>query len=966
MKRIFHLLFAALILVSAVSCVRYRYESFKDDPTGARIYTLDNGLKVYMIVNHDEPRVYAWTPVRVGSKNDPQETTGLAHYFEHLMFKGTERFGTQNYELEKPMLDEIEALFEVYRKTEDPDLRKEIYHRIDSISYEASKIAIPNEYDKLMSSIGSMGTNAFTSYDVTCYIENIPSNQIENWAKVQADRFENCVLRGFHTELETIYEEYNQYSALDGEKVWNSMSQALFENHPYHTPVIGWPEHLKNPSITNVKNYHDEWYVPNNMAVCLAGDFDPDEAIKTIDRYFGALKPNPNLRKMEFEAEKPIEKPIVREVLGNESPSIMLAWRFPGAADSSAIYLSLLENVLNNGTAGLIDLNVNQMQKTLGMNAGVEALADYSIFVIQAQPKAGQSLEEVRDIALAEVAKVASGDFGDDLLTAVVNNMKLEFIRKMESSGAMASSAVDCFVNGIAWGDFINTPERISAISKADLMAFVSDNFKDNYVEIDKLEKKDPTDTRIAKPAITPIFTNRDTSSAFLREILSSEVKPIEPVFTDYSKDLRVLSAKSDIPVLYKHNDASSLFSITYLFETGRNADGKLEMACSYLPLLGTSTRSAVDVQKEFYSLACDFDVQCRSDRTYLTISGLDENMGKAVALMEELISDAQPDREALSQLKANTILDRRNARLDQNSNLTALEFYALYGSENPYTKRLTTSGINALTEQELCDRIHGFFNFAHKILYYGPKDEDEVVAMINSTHKCGETLAPTAPAYPFREVVADENVVFVSDYDANQSLMLSFSNKGERYDASIVPTVEMYNEYFGGGMGSIVFQEMREARGLAYSAAARYTLPDNLEENVIFMDFIATQNDKVIDALEAFDSIINEMPVSQESFGIAKESLLTTYRTKRTLKEKVLWSYLDAQKLGLDYDIRRDCFDKISGFTMDDVVKFQQDNVKGRKYRIAILGRLSDLNFKELEKFGTVKVLSKKDIFGE
>jgi predicted Zn-dependent peptidase len=135
-----------LVAMLAVSC-GYRYESVKGDNSATRIYTLDNGLKVYMSVNKEQPRLQTMIAVRVGSKNDPAETTGLAHYFEHLMFKGTDKFGTQNYEAEKPLLDEIERLFEVYRTTTDEAERKAIYAKIDSVSQEASKYAIPNEYD---------------------------------------------------------------------------------------------------------------------------------------------------------------------------------------------------------------------------------------------------------------------------------------------------------------------------------------------------------------------------------------------------------------------------------------------------------------------------------------------------------------------------------------------------------------------------------------------------------------------------------------------------------------------------------------------------------------------------------------------------------------------------------------------------------------------------------------------------
>ena len=291
------------------------YETVDGDPLKTRIYTLDNGLKVYMSVNKEAPRIQTYIAVRVGGKNDPAETTGLAHYFEHLMFKGTTHFGTSNYEAEKPLLDEIERLFEVYRKTTDEVERKALYRQIDSISNKASQYAIPNEYDKLMAAIGATGTNAYTNFDVTCYTEDIPSNQIENWAKIQADRFQNSVIRGFHTELEAVYEEYNMGLASDARTVIDTLRSMLFFNHPYGTQsVIGTQQHLKNPSITNIKRYYETWYVPNNMAICLSGDFDPDEMIAIIKKYFGNMKPNDSLPKPTFKEEAPITSPTTKEV----------------------------------------------------------------------------------------------------------------------------------------------------------------------------------------------------------------------------------------------------------------------------------------------------------------------------------------------------------------------------------------------------------------------------------------------------------------------------------------------------------------------------------------------------------------------------------------------------------------------------------------------------------------------------
>ena len=385
MKTCFRFLWLVIIIPVMTACGgKYSYETVAGDPLEARIYTLDNGLKVYMTVNKVEPRIQTYIAVRVGGKNDPSETTGLAHYFEHLMFKGTESFGTQNYALEKPLLDEIEKKFEYYRGVDDPGLREKIYAEIDSLSFEASKYAIPNEYDKLMASIGAKGSNAYTGYDMTVYTEDIPSNQVENWARIQSDRFKHNVIRGFHTELEAVYEEKNMSLTNDMQKALAALFSALYPHHPYGTQtVLGTQEHLKNPSITNIKKYYHQWYVPNNMAICLSGDFDPDRMIAVIDRYFGDMQPNKDLKRTDFEPEAPVEGPVRKEVFGLESPYIMMGWRFPGASSAQADTLSIVSSILSNGNAGLLDQRVIRAQRILGGYAGVYEQSDYNTFLMQ-------------------------------------------------------------------------------------------------------------------------------------------------------------------------------------------------------------------------------------------------------------------------------------------------------------------------------------------------------------------------------------------------------------------------------------------------------------------------------------------------------------------------------------------------------------------------------------------------------
>ncbi len=675
MKR-FLLLTAVILAVLASSCSKYKYETVSNDPLKTRIYTLPNGLKVYMSVMKEQPRIQTAIAVRVGGKNDPAETTGLAHYFEHLMFKGTEKFGTSDYAAEKPMLDEIERLFEVYRKTSDEAERAAIYHRIDSISYEASKIAIPNEYDKLMAAIGANGTNAFTSQDMTVYVEDIPSNQIDNWAKIQADRFLNPVIRGFHTELETIYEEKNMSLTQDSRKIWEAMDAALFPNHPYGTQtVLGTQESLKNPSITNVKNYHKTYYVPNNMAVCVSGDFDPDEMIATIDKYFGGMQPNPDLPKLEFKPEEPITAPVVKEVYGPEAARVMLGWRLPAATDPSNDVADIVGSVLYNGQAGLIDLDLNQQQKVLSAYAYASTQPDYGTFLMAGSPKAGQSLDEVRDLLLAEAAKIRAGEFDEGLIEASVNNYKMQLMNEFDKYDQRAMFYVYSFIYGKEWADDIRQLDRMEKITKQDVVDWANKYLgPESYAIVYKREGKDPNEQKIAAPKITPIATNRDAQSAFLVEIQNSEVKPIEPVFVDYGKDMSQFEARKGIDVLYKKNESNDIFSLTYVFDTGTESDPALNLAFDYLSYLGSESLTAEQIASKMFGIACSFSMQAGPNSCHISIKGLSENMGQAMEIVGGLLNDAKPDEAILANLKADRIKSRADNKLNQSRCFGALQ----------------------------------------------------------------------------------------------------------------------------------------------------------------------------------------------------------------------------------------------------------------------------------------------------
>ena len=965
MKKILTLMMVVAAMLFAACGSKYAYESVKGDPTQTRIYTLDNGLKVYMSVSKEEPRIQTYIAVRVGGKNAPSETTGLAHYFEHLMFKGTEQFGTQDYAAEKPMLDEIEQLFEVYRKTEDEAERKAIYKRIDSISYEASKLAIPNEYDKLMATIGAQGTNAYTGYDMTVYVENIPSNQVENWLKIEADRFKNVVIRGFHTELETIYEEKNMSLTQDGRKVYEAMNRALFPNHPYgKQTVLGTQEHLKNPSITNVKNYHDQYYVPNNMAICLSGDFDPEQMISLIDQYFGDMQPNPEIPVLEFEPEQPITEPIVEEVWGLDAANVAIGWRLGGAASEDADLANIVGSILYNGQAGLIDLDINQQQKTLSAYGYPSLSADYGYMQLAGRPKQGQSLEEVRDLLLGEVAKLRAGEFDEALIAAAVNNYKLEAMQYLDSNDGRADMYVQSFINRTEWKDEVEVFNRLSKITKEDVVRFANEKLgEQNYAIIYKRQGKDPNEQKIAKPEITPIVTNRDAQSDFFKAVAASEVKPIEPRFVDFEKDMDRFEAQSGIEVLYKQNTTTDYFSLEYMCDLGTIVDPALGLAFDYTEYLGTLAKSAEQIQSELYGLACGFNLRASTSRCRITISGLGENMNKAMDVVEDLVANAVADEAILANVKQDMLKSRANAKLNQSSNFSALQSYVIYGEEG-MNARLSNEELMALTSEELLAKVRDLLTKQHTVVYYGPATKDELLASLNEHHNVPEELQPLE-IKRLANVPTPENKVFIAEYDANQIYYIQYSNRGEKFDVANDANLDLYNEYFGGGMSSIVFQEMREARGLAYSARAYMSTPTYADGTYSFTAYIATQNDKMKQAIEAFDEIINTMPESEAAFNVAKESYINQVRTLRYTKASVLYAFINARDMGLDYDRARDVFEKVQTMTLDDVKAVQQQWVKDRNYYYLILGDSKNLDLNYLRTLGPITFLSQEQIFG-
>ncbi len=940
--------------------------TYAGDATGTQCYTLSNGLKVFLSVNHQSPRIAAHIAVRTGSRNDPSETTGLAHYLEHLMFKGTQEYGTSNYQAEIPLLADIERRYEEYRKVTDPERRRVLYHEIDSVSQLAAQYNIPNEYDKLMSGIGAIGTNAYTSTDVTCYTEDIPANEVDRWARIQANRFQNMVIRGFHTELEAVYEEYNIGLAKDEWRLYEAMYAKAFPTHPYGTQTtIGTQEHLKNPSITNIKQYFNNYYCPNNVAICMAGDFDPDEVIAILERHFGKWEPNYNLNRPEFAPLAPLTAPADTTVLGQEAEFVALAWRFDGGATLQNDTIQLIADMLSNGSAGLIDLNLNQPLRVMQAAAYTDDMTDYSLLLTLGYPNEGQTLEQVRELLLGEIEKLKNGDFDDDLLMSVVNNKKLQYFRALDNNGYRTRQLVNAFINGRDWSVEVGKLDRMAGMNKAQIIDFAKRHLNDGFVCVYKRMGEDTTLHKIDKPAITPIPTNRDKQSDFVKTILGETVKPIQPQFVDFNTEMSVGTTGKGLPLLYKQNTQDGLFSLTFKFDFGTTADNRLQTAFDYMDFLGTNTLTPTQFKQRMYKLACNISFSVNDNETYVTLSGLTENMVEALALLEDLVQNAKPDATAYNNLVDVLIKARNDAKTNQEACFNNLSEYGMYGPRNSSTNIMSAEQLRNTKPEVLTALVKSLLGLQHTVVYYGPMSQQEFTATIDRQHHIVTPLAAVPKGEDYMEEATTQTEVLLAPYDAKNIYMIQYNNENRQWTPDRAAIIGLFNEYFGGSMNSIVFQELREARGLAYSAAAYYRQPYEKNHPEYAMTYIITQNDKMMDCVGEFNNIITNIPQSENAFQLAKDAMTKKLASRRTTRGNVLWSYLHAKRLGLDYDINQMVYNALPNLTLQDVVNFEQSTMAGKPYRYIILGNESELDMEALGKIGPIRRLTLEDIFG-
>ncbi|WCO03122.1 M16 family metallopeptidase [Psychroserpens ponticola] len=932
----------------------FSYETVANDPTGLRLYTLDNGLKVYLSKNSDEPKIQTYIAVRAGSNYDPKESTGLAHYLEHMVFKGTSKVGTIDWEKEKEYLDQISDLYEEHRAEADPAKKLEIYKKIDEVSLEASNYSVANEYDKMTSSLGATGTNAHTWFEETIYKNKIPANELDKWLALESERFGELVLRLFHTELEAVFEEFNRGQDSDGRKRYAAMLKGLFPNHPYgQQSTIGVAEHLKNPSLVDINNYFNKYYVPNNMAMVLVGDLDFDTTIKKVNDTFGKLEKkevvHPTLPK-----EEPITSPVVNEVFGPTAESVSIAFRSKGVNTEEEKLMTVADMILANGNAGLIDLNLNQKQAVQYAGCSPTFLNDYGYHSFSGSPKEGQSLDEVKDLLLEQIEKLKKGEFEDWMIDAVVNDLKLNQTQQYENSTALASMYYNAFIHHEDWTNKVKFLDDLKKVTKQEVMDFANRFYKDNYVVTYKRQGEDASIVKVANPGITPVNVNRDKSSQYMKDFNKLESEPLQPKFVDYKKAIKEAKMDNGIKVSYIDNELNDLFDMNIIFDMGSDNDKKLGLAAGYMEYLGTDKYSAEELKKEFYKLGVKYYVSAGAETTYVGLNGLKENLPKGLELLEHLWNNAVPDQEAYDKYVESITKGRVDGKSQKGNILwNGLMNYGKYGETSRLRNIFQTKELNAMNPEELVDIVKGMKNFEQRVFYYG-KDIDAAVAALNTNHKVAEDLKSYPEAMAYLEKETGGNVYFV-DFDMVQSEML-FLAKGDPFKAENMAASTLFNTYFGSGLSSIVFQEIRESKSLAYSAFSSYSTASKKEDNNYVMAYMGTQANKMPQAVEAMMELMTNMPEAEEQFKAAKEAALKKLAAQRITKSSVFWNYERLKKLGIDNDNREEMYAKIKDMTMDDLRDFFNANISGENYNVMVIGNKEDIDFEALKKLGKVQ----------
>ncbi len=964
---------ATLILTSTVVLATpdYKVRTFKNDPMNVHEYRLSNGLRVVIAPHPVSPRIIARIIVHAGSRHEEETATGLAHYLEHIMFKGTDEIGTVNWNEEKKYIDQLAELYEQLRNATSDQDRNRIFKQIDSLSAVAAKYAIPGEYARLYGLLGGRNLNAYTTWDVTVYLGDIPANEFERWLELESERFSMVVPRLFHTELETVYEEYNmRFQDEDYYRVMDAIFNKLFEGHPYARPIIGYPEHLKYPSIKATYRFFNNYYVPNNMTICISGDIKPEQ-ITLIDRYFGKLKPNPDKPPVEHDTlfVAPFIKKVETEVISTQPDYLAIAFRVPTKRMKDLYPVMMVTDyIIQNGFAGILDLDLIQKQKVLNVYTSYWSLREGGVYIIVAYPREGQSLEEVYSLVMNSISKLWKGEFPDWMVSAAVRNIRLDLMERMESPAGRVGLLTEVYSDGIDWGDFLQIMQNLKKVSKKDVVDLASKYFASGHVVVWKRQGS-PEHLLIPKPEFSKIEASENATSEFARKLLSKPAPLPEPRFVDFNSDLQygeVQAANKPVEVWYAHNPYSDIFRLELRFPYGYVNNPLWEVAFRLLEYCGTSKTPPEEFKKQLFRLGIDLSVDVRAEDASIRITALQEVYDKALKLLKELLTDPVADQQVLSNVISDILKERDNMRKEPVTLIRAMIHYVVYGSKNRYTLKLKKEELQQLKVDKVLAEIQRLLSTPHTVLLSAPEPLEKLLKPLQSFYATVQIKDPVIK-YKLNERETLPDSVFFVHYDKVQVDVLRVSLLS-RFDKDILPYIYLFNEYYGAGLNSITFQEIREKRALAYSAYSYIFTPRLPERRFILFTYTGGQYDKLNAILDVYENVLFVRPIQDiYSFNSSKLSIKKSIATRRYWGIRLLnYVYANKKLLNLDEDPSRIVYNAVDDITWDDFERFFRNYITSADYAYIISGKKDLISIDQLSKLKPVKELSPADILPE
>jgi predicted Zn-dependent peptidase len=909
------------------------------------VHRLKNGLSVYLSPNHETPRISAWIAVRAGSRHDPSNSTGMAHYLEHMFFKGSTNLGTLDYAKEKAHLDAIKGLYEEHFTATDTAKGKEIYAKIDKENIEAAKYAIPNELDKTYKQLGFRGINAFTSNEMTVYVSDMPKNRFEAWAKLESDRFKSPVFRLFQTEIETVYEEKNRSMDNAGRILGEALGKALYKEHPYGRTVLGSMEHLKNPSLAKMYAFQQNHYIPNNMAVALAGDFDPKEVLKVLESRFGVWKPMP------VTAPEPAVLPGLAstervEVTYESEEQVVLAWPVPPYGHPDHEALMVMDMVMDNSESGIVNLTLNQAQKVKRAGSGMNDMNEGGAWQLWAIPKDSQTLEEAEALLMGAVAKLKAGEFSEDDLKAIITDFEISEKRKLESNEARVSEMAMSFVHFQEWEKAAARLERLKKVTKEDVLRAAAKYLGEGKVAAYRRKGK-PDIPSMQKPGFTKVDIARGRESRFYKELVSMPAKPIEPKWLEEGRDYQVSAAPWGKLAAAK-NPFNDLFQLELRFERGWRQERELCAALDLLDLSGGGDLSAEAFKKKLYALGTSMKTSCGENASIVELGGLDKNFSESLELMRLRFSAPAVASDTLKKMIEVQVGTHKDNKINPQYVIYALGEWADMGAESAVLGELTDAELKALDEGRLKGLLGGFFSYKRRAGYVGIRPMEEVLKALDAPGQGALEAAARKPRR-YRRPAKDE--VLFAHRDMVQS-QVGLTAADEVYDPAGAVDYQYYADYMGGGMSSVIFQEVREARALAYSASGGYVTAAHKGDENRLWGRLGTQADKTIEASSLLKSLLAKLPPSEDRFKETKKSIEERYRTSPVEFRSIPATLFYWEDLGFAKDPRPERFQKALGYTLDGLKSFAA-RFENNPKTLYILGNRGRVDMEGLKKFG-------------